>query len=699
MARLPLGMLASLTLSFMLACSGASVRFSAATLALSEGEELRDAGAMPQAAERFAAGVALTRELIDRHPDDPLVKRVRAGTIRVGPYAWQYIDKGLAERVAIWNDAATSLLARAFLEAETVSRDEGRVELLLDIAEAVAESGRPERSTAILQAAEADVPRRVDSLQTAWDLIALAQANMAFGNPDRTLEQVDEVMLWLEEPIGQGDAQMVEILAELTERSAEITDDSVAVPILERVGEVASLLGGPMGGDFILEEIAFALARRGRCFDAQEMIDYMAWYPTDDACDCEAFEEDAYSDAQARLELLFDIFDECVDTDREAAALLLEDALAESQEIGWHEFTADVAWGFAVLGEPEQALDVARSIPLTGPRFDALLAIAEELSDREEPPTATACLQEAADLDMTGEPAADRFTRRVALADRLSLVGETALAAVNADKAMTQLQALEPASRTGAIVDVISLSRLLTDEHWRTIDTLVDAELKAHKSLPPQLQFLASLVVACQDAGEKARARKLLDRAVALAQPAGELEDPAFWCGAALAYAALDEPALAEKMVDRLTGDDQYYCLLSLTEKMDARRLSAPFQERLQKAMRARDETPTRESGSAAPADPETALPDCAAEVAQALALSSAEARARALLHASDRCEGPEGISDEVRKLLSRRGDDVRGSQGPEGEVEEEVSAAPAASTPDAPRPGSPAPGTPDPSS
>lgn len=622
----------------LLGCATPAQGFGAATLAFAQGEEALRNGQLQVAVKRHQEGIELTRKLVAEFPEDQLVKRVAKGGVKVGPYTYETIVESLAPRAALWLKHGDSVLARAFLEAETVTLHEERIEVLVSIAESMAEAGHSGPAKVVLRVAMEDAARLSNPTERAWAKLNLARGLSAAGDSEAALTEIWAVLDALEAEPFVPPSDVGEMLSELLEWCEAIDDNEIATPILERVGEIAAISGPEDDADFVLEEAAFMMARRGDCMAAQFMAESLLSLDPGDPCDCE-FDEDGSADSRARLELLFDIFDECAEADPEAALILLDDAAMEASELGWHDFLSDVAWGYASLKYYDQALEAARLIPDALPRIDALLAVVEELPDDESEggPEALTLLQEAAAIDLSASDPALRPRYHGQLSTALAAHGDATRAREQARLAFEELARRPKGKRGQVILVLVLLSPQLIDKEKKALVKMAIDEAEGQSLLPARIQALRSGFDAWLAIGDSARAIEFLGRAVAIAKAAVDLEDESFWCEAAVGYTAAGASGQAGELLDLLSPDALRWCLVSLAGSIERKELDPALRKRITEALAQEPQ----ESAPTSALDEPPQLP-CDKAIDEALKTTVAgPERIHSLLELAPRCEPP----------------------------------------------------------
>jgi tetratricopeptide (TPR) repeat protein len=568
-------------------CATPSQGFSAATLTFARGQVALAEGRLVDAAVLNRNGIQATRKLVADFPEAPLVKMVVEGKVKIGPYSYATITEQLEPRTELWMKHESSLLARAFLEAQSIAMAEERMEVLGSIAVAMAEAGQGKAARIVIASVREEMTALRDAGQIAYARLDLARALSALGDSDAALTEVWGVLDNLEEEPFVSTTLVGDVLGELMDWCDTLDDNELALPILERIGEAANLAGPDSDADFILEMVAFDMARRGDCMAAQFMSENLLTMRLDDPCGCdyegnaEAFEE------RARLEVLFDIFDECSEADPDSAIILLEDAIMDAQELGWSEFMADIAWGFASLKQYDKAIEAARSIPKALPRLDAMLSIVEELSDDEMGggPAPLPLLQEAAATDLSDAEATTRPRYRARLSVALADHGDMKRAEAQAKEALQLAEDLPASLRGQVALELVLLSPRLSDKEKGSLVQMSLADSEGKTLLPAQLQGLRSAFDAWLAVGDIPRATKLLDRAVELATAEKELEEPSFWCEAAQGYVAIHSFKEAGKLINHLAPEEQHWCLVSLASSSEHEELDATLRARIDAAL------------------------------------------------------------------------------------------------------------------
>ncbi len=624
------------------ACATPSQGFSAATLAFSQGDLALKDGSLKVAAALHRTGIKATRKLVADFPKAPLVKGIVAGDIKVGAYSYQTIVKDLAPRSELWLKHDKSILARAFLEAQAVSLREERVEVLTNIATAMAEAGQSEAAAVVIAAVREELAALVDPSEIAWGSLNLAVALTATGDLEAALTEVWAVLDTLEDDPFVPPMLVGDLLTELLDWCATIDDREVVLPMLERVGEIAALVGPENDAEFVLEMVAFEMAQRGDCMAAQFMSESLLSMNIEDMCDC-GDEEVESGEERARLELLFDIFDECSEADPDSAIILLEDAILEAEELGWYEFMSDISWGFASLGQYDQALEAARSISEPLPRIDAFLAIVEELpeDEREGGPVELELLHEAAAIDLSSCDAAARPRYRARLSVALGRAGDLPRAEEQARTALVLAEKLPTERRGRVALELVLLSPRLTDKEKRRLVKMALKDSKSHSLLPARLQALRSAFDAWLAVGDTKRAQEFLTRAVAIAEAAEELEDESFWCDAAVGYVATGAYVETLEVLDRLSAEAQHWCLVRLTSSTEHKELNQELRKRIDDALARRAEPAAVAAGTSAEVITQPVVLPCDKALGEGMkATVSGADRVRYLLDLAPRCEG-----------------------------------------------------------
>jgi tetratricopeptide (TPR) repeat protein len=618
-------------------CATPSQGFSDTTLTFAKGQAAMDEGRLVDAAVLNRNGIQATRKLVADFPDAPLVKMVLEGKVKIGSYSYETITELLEPRTELWMKHESSFLARAFLEAQSISMRDERVEVFGSIAVAMAEARQAEAARIVIAAVREEMAALHDPGQIAYARMSQARALTTLGDSDAALTEVWAVLDELEDEPFVSTTLIGDILGELMDWCETINDNELALPILERIGEVATLAGPENDADFILEMVAFEMARRGDCMAAQFMSENLLTSGLDDPCGCD-YEVDAdASDERARLEILFDIFDECSEADPDSAAILLEDAIIDAQLLGWSEFMADIAWGFASLKQYDEAIEAARSIPDALSRLQAFLAIVEELPDDETDAglAPLPLLHEAAATDLADAEARTRPRYRARLSVALAAHGDMPRAQEQAKLALKLAAALPVDVRGRVALELVLLSpRLSEKEKGRLVQMSLD-ETESNTILPAQLQGLRSAFDAWLAVGDVPRATKFLDRAVKLAKKATELGDQGFWCEAAVGYVAVQSFDKAGKLIDRLTPEAQHWCLVSLARSREHEKLDATLRTRIEAALSKKPAEPTPTDGATVPA-----LLPCDQALTEGLkATTPGSDRVRYLLELAPRCE------------------------------------------------------------
>lgn len=626
----------------LLGCATAASGFSTATLAFVEGQEALTKGDLDAAAQRHRDGIDATRKLVSDFPEDSLVQKVVQGSARVGPYSYTTIQSRLASRVELWLKHEQSLLARAFLEAQSVSVGEARVELLARIAVAMAESEQAGPATVVIGAAEEDLDSIFDPAAAMWARLNIARARTAVGETEKALEDLWAVLDELESDPPIPGELLADMLYELLDWCSTIEDNAVALPILQRIADAAAMLGLEEGADLIIESAAFDMAARGDCMAAQITSEGLLYLNQDDPylCDCES-DDYASTDERDRLELLFDIFDECSEADPDSALVLLAEAAAEAHELGWSQFLSDVAWGFASLNEYEDALEAARSIPDALARIDALLAVVEELpdasADDDDSPDALSLLHEAADIALVDADAASQTRYRATLSVALAAAGDLTRAGEQARLALGLVQKMPLADQAVSSLALIPLGQQFSDEEKDTLVKIAIAGAEAQTLLPARLQGLLSAFDGWLAVGDIARARELLKRATAYAEDSKDLEDEQFWCDAVVGFAATGAPTESVLLLDRLSPSARHWCLVSLAGNGDMRALESELQSLVEAEL---EKAPDEAELSAAEANEYPPELPCRKALEEGLRDAATGAdRVRVLLDLTPRCE------------------------------------------------------------
>jgi hypothetical protein len=629
-ARLPI----ILALSAILwSCTTAHQRFGDASLAFAQGVASRTAGDVLASARLHQRGISLTQELLVNHPESPLAQAVLADVLSVGPYRWSIIKGELAARIALWGRYDTHLLVRAYLEALRVPRQDGQLDLMVQVAEALVAQGDSDAARVVLGSARELVFVEQDRATQAWERLALARATRALGDEEEALDEFHLVLDLLHEATLDTGLPDADLLGEVLEFIEPVEDKETALSLLERADDIAQAAELTPGPDLFLEEIAFAMARRGDCLSAQSTIESLLSFSTEDACGCPDIH--AQPDLRARLELVFDIFDECVEGDPQSARVLLEDARIEATELGWDDFLADIAWGFATLNDEATALAIARAIHSPTARVDALLAVASErdTDGSETELEALDILLEAVDTPLTGVDPKVRLRYRATFAQRLAAAGDNTRAAEQARLTFSLVKLLSVGDRLDVLSLVHGLANLLSDTDRDALLTLTLAEATANPDISARLQILLTAFDAYLTVADKVRGNVILDRAVTLAAAESELEDDAFWCTAATGFAALGDYPRCSALLDRLSSDPLVWCLKGMAYLLERQAPDAGLAQRIRTALKG----PAPEALDAA--DETEAVPDCKAALAALERQSSPGAdRATALLELAQRC-------------------------------------------------------------
>ncbi len=372
------------------ACSGPQRAFTSATVKLSDGAAAQSSGDLGKAARLYAAGGTVAEELVKKHGDSPIGKRVAAGKVKVGPFTIKELRESVLPRVALWAEADRSIVARAFFLAEKLD-PLARVAVLHHIYDAYRKTERDDQAEVVLAALDADVRRHLPWVDRLIELPEVGLYYVEAGNPDAAFEIVDLLIEQMEFEAGEplsydmvAGALSVVLDMEFNDRVTEVVDRLLDLSML--IGDI------PSANDFV-EDVAVFLSEAGKCAEAYETLSLLETdfhgegYYGGCGCDGEEYyegdmtaDEDYVGDQMyQRFDATLAVFEACIESDRETAILVLEEVVEMAATMPGSDFAQDGVWACASAGDFMLAEEILEAVDDPGERAEMELVFAEEL--------------------------------------------------------------------------------------------------------------------------------------------------------------------------------------------------------------------------------------------------------------------------------------------------------------------------------
>ena len=419
MARPVICTLAVLALN--LACSGPYRAFGEATVAVTHAKAAREDGDLNRAARMYRQGAAGAGLVLEKHAQSDLAKGVKEGTIKLGPYTYRELVDVHLPRALIWTMAPDSILATAAALVEKAD-ELSRPGLFAEVAAQFHKAGYETEAVVAVRSARADAGNLEEPWDRANELVGLAAVQIEIkdvAGAIATLRVVLDGLLDLDESEDVSD-----ILGLMADSCVEMGRQAESLELLNLVADAVLDDPNPNTAAMLMPDIAYAMAELGFCGEAADLAMSIEpldeSYEEDDLCGCDYYndyeeedgedgedseseEDQAYQEELlSQFTSIMEVFDLCLENDREAAMEMLTDILDMARESTDESVVQDAVWACVALGEFEEAKDLVDAVEGVEEHVRALLTLADELNTEEHPERAEAVVAELRQIDLGG---------------------------------------------------------------------------------------------------------------------------------------------------------------------------------------------------------------------------------------------------------------------------------------------------------
>lgn len=645
-------------------CSGPEKPFASASILLTDAARARASGDLDRAAQFYRQGAVAAENLLVKHRGSTLAARVEAGDLHLGPYSLRQLRSEVLPRVGVWEASGGSVLAAAVRMIEGMEPSPEQAGLFAEAGVALHASGKSELSEAALIASGTVARLLSDREEQVPALVAAAHGRAATGDRVVSVALLREA---LETALAQPETETVlDHLEAVVDVCEEMGESEEVVQLLNEVADATLYLELPDAG-VVLERVGWELGGMGRCAQAYDVLsglEDVGFLDDDCGCGCDCGDEEGgYYDEEGveearfeeeRFDLLFGLFEDCLDSNRQESVQILDGLLQEAEQLEDKRAVVDVIWGYSLVGETDLAMELAGELEAPADRFDAFLAIAEAFIEGKDMSKVREMLAQAEEVPLPAA-AAQRAANLLRLRELHGRAGDEAKASGFAGQALAALKEVKDFSgdyhQVAAVVQAVAETGGLAGD--KEVAVLVDRAVGAIAHPYGKVDLLLAAANIYATAGEKdAAATFLAQTREILAAPGMQAAAPQLLCALARGFGRLGDLAQVEEAVEHLPAQEQGPCLLALSHSfasMGKETLAAEFKVRGEKLVEPVPQEPGSAPGPRVRTTDAVKKGDCAEALRNIKEITGLHLRARLLIVIGTECESK---SRELTELL-----------------------------------------------